>query len=188
MPRKDSIILTAIEIIDELGIHELSTRELANRQGVSEPALYRHFRSKQDIILAVIDHFSKFDSMIVETIKERKLNSREGIRFFMSSFYEYYENYPALTAIIFAYDILRYDPVIGERIKSILDARYSALNHVIKNGQQNGEISKTFISEDLSDTILGLGRSITLRWRMTNCGFPLKQRVMLALESLLAVC
>ena len=52
--RKDSIVITAIEIMSELGIHGLTTKEIARRQGISEGTIFRYFRSKNEIILSML--------------------------------------------------------------------------------------------------------------------------------------
>ncbi|MCX7749513.1 MAG: TetR/AcrR family transcriptional regulator [Clostridia bacterium] len=188
LSRKDSIVLTAIEIIDELGINELSIRELAHRQGVSEPALYRHFKSKQEIILAVLDYFSYFDDMIAKTISEKKYSAKDGIRFWVKSYAEYYENYPAMTAVLFVYDALKYDAALEKRFKDILEKRECTLTYLVEEGQRRLEIHKLFYSEDLTHTILGLTKSIIFKWRMNDYSFSLKDRILRAMESLLSVC
>lgn len=51
-PRLDrrTIVLAAIEVLDEVGIDELSTRRLAERLGVRSPTLYWHVRSKDELL------------------------------------------------------------------------------------------------------------------------------------------
>jgi AcrR family transcriptional regulator len=71
--RKDRLILTTIDIIDELGIQSLSTREIAKREGVSEATLFRHFKSKNDLLAAVLEYYSKFDDDIYQTTGINKL-------------------------------------------------------------------------------------------------------------------
>ena len=46
--RKEQLILTAIEIIDEIGIQRLTTREIAKRQQISEATIFRHFKIKMN--------------------------------------------------------------------------------------------------------------------------------------------
>ena len=185
MSRKDSIVLSAIEIIDELGINDLSIRELAKRQGVSEPALYRHFKSKQDIILAVVDYYSRFDEMLIKTIEERKLSGKESILFLTKSYMEYYENYHAMTAILYAFEALRYDLDISLKIKEVMDKRYEAINKYVRAGQAEGELSAKLQSEDFADIISGYTRHIVLKWRMENYSYSLKERVFKTLSTLL---
>jgi TetR/AcrR family tetracycline transcriptional repressor len=47
------IVDTALALLDEAGIDELTTRKLADRLGVQQPALYWHFKSKHALLDAV---------------------------------------------------------------------------------------------------------------------------------------
>ncbi|MFZ5352852.1 MAG: TetR/AcrR family transcriptional regulator [Bacillota bacterium] len=188
LSRRESIIISAIEIIDELGLQDLSIRELADRQGVTEPAIYRHFKNKQDIIIAILDYYSHFDDMIIKTVTDMKMGAKEGILFFNRAFAEYYENYPALTAIKFASHSLTYDYVLYEKIKQIDEARKDFLLKLIVEGQEKGEINDAFTKEELTDIIMGLRRQLILNWRMSNYGFSLKERLLKTLDSIMRVC
>ena len=53
--RKQQIIEEATTLFSEEGFDKVSIRKLANACGFSEPALYRHFKSKDDIYCAVLD-------------------------------------------------------------------------------------------------------------------------------------
>ena len=117
---KESIILTVIDIINELGIQGLSTRELAKRQEISEGTLFRHFKTKNHIILAVLDYFSKYDADIFHSVKLKKLKPKEAITFFVDSYATYYENYPAITVMTQIYSVLSYEAELAPKITSIL--------------------------------------------------------------------
>ncbi len=52
--RKSEILDAAVAVFSEKGYDAGSMREIAEIVGVSEPALYRHFSSKEDICLALI--------------------------------------------------------------------------------------------------------------------------------------
>ena len=84
LTRKHSIIVSALEIIDRLGINGLSLRELAKSQGIVEGALYKHFKNKEEILLAVLDYYSRHDSKIMNTIINSSMTPKEGIMFFLS--------------------------------------------------------------------------------------------------------
>ncbi|QQR35095.1 TetR/AcrR family transcriptional regulator C-terminal domain-containing protein [Devosia oryziradicis] len=50
---RDRIVDEAILLLNEVGIDKLSTRKLAERLGVQQPALYWHFKSKSALLDAV---------------------------------------------------------------------------------------------------------------------------------------
>ena len=51
--RQEEIIDTAIKLIDAGGIQNLTMKNIARQMGFSEPAIYRHFESKLDLLLAM---------------------------------------------------------------------------------------------------------------------------------------
>ncbi|AYM59951.1 TetR/AcrR family transcriptional regulator C-terminal domain-containing protein [Agrobacterium fabrum] len=50
---RDRIVDEALRLLNEVGIDKLSTRKLAERLGVQQPALYWHFRNKSELLDAI---------------------------------------------------------------------------------------------------------------------------------------
>lgn len=187
LSRRDSIILSAIEIIDEVGIQELSTREIAIRQGVSEPALYRHFKSKNDILLGIIDYYCSFDSMIINTIVSKGLNARDGIRFFAKSYGENYENNPPLSSVMFAMDAYKYDANVSIKYREVLRNRHEFIIKLIENDIKKGLIKTKLSASDIGDIIIGTMRMKIFRWRASDYNFNLKESIMMTMDEMLKV-
>jgi len=183
--RRESIIISTIEVLNEVGLQNLSIKLIAKREGVSEGTLFRHFKSKTEIMIAVIDHFSQFDNAIIETSMKRELSPIENIRHFVCSYAEYYENYPAITALIQAYDSLMRDPELSDKIKLIINKRSNFIIETVKEGQKNGIIKSDISSELLEDLITGGSREICLKWRKAEFNFSIKDRTLEMLEMLL---
>jgi AcrR family transcriptional regulator len=188
LSRKENIILTSIEIIDELGIQGLTIREISTRQEITEAAIYKHFKSKSEIILGVLDKFSQFDNNIASVVTEQKMSSKEGLMFIAKSFGEYYENYPAVTAILFIFDTIRNEPEAAVKMRDIFNNRFDFLSKLVAQGQEHGEICKEVSGDDFSNIIIGMIESAIFRWRLNNFNFPLKERIMHSVEALLTIC
>ncbi len=52
---RESVIIEALDLLDEVGLERISTRELAKRLGVEQPSLYWHFRKKEDLLAAMAE-------------------------------------------------------------------------------------------------------------------------------------
>lgn len=183
--RREVIILTSIEVINEFGIQGLSTREVARRQGISEATIFKHFRTKNELMLAILDHYSQYDVDIADTIRLKKLKPLEAISFLISSYAEYYQNYPQITVITQAYDVLSYDTELAGKIKKIFSNRSDIISDLIREAQGLGEISGNIDSEALSNVIWGSCREVCLKWRLCEHGFPLKEHIMSTLRMIL---
>ncbi|HLD22541.1 MAG TPA: TetR/AcrR family transcriptional regulator [Sulfuricurvum sp.] len=51
---KESLLETALEMVDKEGLESVTLRDLTQRLGTSRSAVYRHFESKEALILGVI--------------------------------------------------------------------------------------------------------------------------------------
>lgn len=186
--RKDSIILAAIDIIGESGIQGLSTKEIASKQEISESLLYKHFKSLDEVLVAVIDYFSRFDVMIINTVMKRDITCREKIIEYAKSFVELYESYPALAAIILNYETLMHYDHTRNKVINIIKSRTDFVSRVIEMGQSTGEIESYYTPQELTDIIKGTIRSMILRWKMSGYSFPLKDSMLLTINKILDRC
>lgn len=183
--RRDGIIISTIETLNQVGIQNLSTKLIAKCEGVSEGTLFRHFKNKTEIMIAVIDHFSQFDNAIIETTINKQLNPIETIRHFVCSYAEYYENYPEITVILQSFDSLMCDPKLSEKVRLIIIKRSDFILRNIKKGQENGTIKEDINSELFESLITGGIREICLKWRIAQFKFSLKDKILAMLDMLL---
>ena len=66
LPR--ALIIAAIKEMEQHGITDLSLRRVAGLCGVSCAAPYRHFRNKEELVLAVIAYINKQWSLLAEQV------------------------------------------------------------------------------------------------------------------------
>lgn len=57
VPMSHQILTTAAELFSRQGYHAVGIRELADAVGLSTSTLYHYYRTKQEILFAVIDRF-----------------------------------------------------------------------------------------------------------------------------------
>ncbi|HET9766984.1 MAG TPA: helix-turn-helix domain-containing protein [Thermoanaerobaculia bacterium] len=58
-PRQEELLDLALQLAREVGLAGLTVRKLAERAGFTEAALYRHFRDKQALLLAMVERLSE---------------------------------------------------------------------------------------------------------------------------------
>jgi TetR/AcrR family tetracycline transcriptional repressor len=55
MSRRDEVLQAALDLLDDVGLDDLTVRRLAERLGVAPSALYRHFPSKAALVDAMVE-------------------------------------------------------------------------------------------------------------------------------------
>jgi AcrR family transcriptional regulator len=183
--RKESIIIVAIELIHEKGFHYVSTKEIAKRLGVSEGLIFKIFPKKNDMLKAVIEHFSLYDNDIFRTAEVNYDNALEGIEFIASKILDYYENYPAITAVYQAYDALRSEPELDGQVKNIYRKRKEACVKVLTRAWDAGLMKKGIEPETVADILNSIMIGMCQQWRMQDFNFSLKAKTLEAIKLLI---
>ncbi len=182
--RKDKLIITTLDVIDEIGIMNLSTREIAAREGVSEATLFRHYKNKNDLLMSVLEYFTQFDNDLYQTTLLKNLSPLDSIKFLINTLAEFYENYPAITVLTQLTDTLRYEPELEDKVRSIISLRSQFLEKMIEEAKKRNEIKNDIDTENIADIISGAFREICLKWRL-NRDFSLKERITSSLDAIL---
>ncbi|MEA2563074.1 MAG: hypothetical protein QOH06_4578 [Acidobacteriota bacterium] len=68
--RQDEILDRTIELLREAGLAGLTMKKVAERVGFTEPAIYRHFPNKQELLVGVAGRLSKLFLGPVRSIAE----------------------------------------------------------------------------------------------------------------------
>jgi len=183
--RKDSVVITTIEIISELGIQGLTSKEIAKREKISEGTLFGHFKNMNEIILAVLNYHSELDTSIIETVEGKKLSPIESIKLFASIYSENYENYPESTSLVNIPDMFLQKDELARKADEIVDKKTTYLKVLIEKAQKSGYIDPLVDSELLTDLMVGYFRVTVQKWRKSKYEFRFKQQVIKDLETFL---
>lgn len=186
LKRKERIVLSAINIIDDLGINGFTIRELADKENITEGAIYKHFANKKDILIAIIDKFSMFDKSMMSTVKEKCNTGLDGLVYFLDSLLGYYENYPMIVSILSNNYMFEQEPEAYTKIKNINSVRYKFLCELVAKGQLEGEIRNDIESTELVNIIFGYVIETIYNWKNDNRNFSLKDRILTTLKKLIA--
>lgn len=173
--RQKQIIEVSIKIIAEKGIQQLTIKNISKSLGISEPAIYRHFDSKLDILLAILSNFKAENYATVKRIHSVDKSAIEQIEMMFLTHFKQFTEKPALAAVIFSEEIFQNDKMLSEQIVKIMKLSQEAMSTLIEKGQQNNEIRKDIGKEQLSLIIMGALRLIVTKWRLSNFSFDLEK-------------
>lgn len=184
--RQIEIMEAATARIDQHGIQNLTIKTLAADLGLSEPALYRHFESKNAILLSVLHFFTaemeKRLSILVENSNE---NSGDLLRSIFKSQLQTFTDKPAVVSVIFAENIFHYDEKLSHKVSEIMDLMHRYVHANIENGQKAGHYSKLIGASTLTTIILGSMRLTVLKWKLSGHTSNLMKDGMKVLEGVL---
>lgn len=174
--RQKEIIDAAISIIAERGIQELTIKNLSKAIGISEPAIYRHYDSKMDILLGVLTFFEERNLSIFNQALSMPGPAPEKLEFIYKQHFDHFSNNPALAAVVFSEEIFQNDQRLSARVSALMSKSQNHLFKIIEAGFSSGELRNDLAKEELSMIIMGPLRLIIIRWHLSKYGFDLKQQ------------
>ena len=84
-------------IFSEMSIDKVSMANVANKAGIGIATLYRHYRTKPELVVAVGTHvWSNFIRDYTPIRNDDKITAVEELEFFLDSFLELYKNHKKL--------------------------------------------------------------------------------------------
>ncbi len=166
--RQEEIINVSIGIIAQKGIQGLTIKNLSKEIGISEPAIYRHFESKTDILLAILKNFEDISSFMNEAMKGGKGTAVSKIEFMFSKIIEIFSLEPSHISVIFSEEIFKNEKVLKDKIVEIMSSKQKSIEDLIFDGQQKNEIRDDIDFKTLALIVIGSLRFIIKQWDLKN--------------------
>ena len=166
--RQIEIMEAATARIDKYGIQNLTIKTLASDIGLSEPALYRHFKSKNDILLGLLNYFiTGMKNRISNIPVNPDATAGDELKAIFHSQLQTFTNKPAFVSVIFAESIFHYDEGLTKKVSEIMDLMHQYVKANIEKGQKAGQYSKLINVSTLTTIILGGIRMTVLKWKLS---------------------
>lgn len=172
--RKDQIITEGIKIIHEKGFPALSIRELAMRVGISEPAIYRHFENKEDIIMGILDKMQEFVQQIEQRLQKVE-GETEKISQLILLQLAYFEKNQAMSTIMLSEEVFHLNERLKRKLEIIIGSRNRLLTALLKAAQAKNQITPSDV-DDLVLLIMGTVRMLIFQWKLSEYRFSLTAR------------
>ncbi len=174
-PRQQEIIVAAGQLITESGYAKLTTKRLAERMQFSEAALYRHFSSKQDILVKMLEMLTASVQERMELVASQEERPDQRLRAMFDSHFTYFKAHPEYLMAIFATNFLERSPEIDVATKGLMEVMRGHLKAVVGDGQKAGIFTQAIPTDMLVHIVMGTFRLHMLQWRMTSKNTDMKR-------------
>jgi len=169
--RRKEVFFAISEIISKKGLSEVSTTEIAKRLGVSQPALYKYFKSKDDMIIYFLGELKKHLMKIIDNAQQGK-NTIDKLRILYREHLGLIEKTKILPRVIFSDSIYIGNDAKRLKLKEVIEAYLEGIKEIIREGKKKGEI-KDLDENVLARFIIGSIISTTLAWFLNDYSFNL---------------
>ena len=166
--RKKQIMTEATMIVSKDGLNSLTMSAVAKRVGVTEGALYRHFSSKNDLIMEILhDIFMETTNQISEVSSQNITNS-EKLEYIIINQLSMFKDRPAQANFLFAEEYFLTNHSIKVMVYTIINTVQLFLQEIFESGKSNGEFKSTVEPRHVSLMFLGMIRMLVMNWKLSD--------------------
>lgn len=167
--RQIEIMEAATNRIDQYGIQNLTTKALAADIGISEPALYRHFKGKNEILLSLLEYFKReMENRIGNITFPEHETAGNKLRKIFKSQLETFAKKPSIVSVIFAESIFHYDESLSNKVAEIMDFMNGSVKTNVQAGQKTGCYKKMLSPATITTIITGGMRMAVMKWKLSG--------------------
>jgi len=179
--RRDEILKATLTILAEDGLHAWTTARLAARVGVSEAGLFRHFASKEEILLSAVSGAADELRARVQGYQGRG-DAWERARGLVLTVLDFVEQTGGAPLVLLSGHVAQVSKAIrrkAEETQQVLHARMTALFREAQAGH-----GRPVDAARLADLAVAVTQSAGMRWMLSGRRLPLRRTAMEMLELL----
>jgi len=135
--RKEEIKQAVLKIIKESGIKAVSTKNLAAEIGLSEGAIFRHFKRKSDIIRSIIDDVSKDLIGSLKEIADSDMPPPEKLEAYLCETINYLMDNNGITILLLSEATYNNDSDMLAKLRYIFNSERHYFESIIQEGIKN---------------------------------------------------
>lgn len=140
--RKNQIINSTLNIIGKSGLGGLTTAKIADDIGITEAAIYRHFKNKDDILNSTVMTIGKRLLSTIETFMGEKISPPEKLAKIYQVHTAHIQKNRGIPRVVYSQEV-HSDEKLRKTLNKIIDTYLGHIRVIIDQGKE----SKIFKSD-----------------------------------------
>ena len=169
--RKEQIVSAARKLIIKHGSEHITVRAIARAVGISEGAIYRHFKSKRDILSLLADHIEENLVGDIMGASAKGHSTLEILDSVLRSHISTMEQRRGISFQIIAEIISFGDKKLNAKVTGTIDKYISCLQDLLSEGVKSGEVRDDIDLEAAATVLFGMVQGLVNIWALSNYSF-----------------
>lgn len=174
--RQQQIVEAARKLIIKYGSEHLTVRKIAKEVGISEAAIYRHFKSKRDILFFLADHVSNILFHGIDRAAAMNCTSLETIDGVLKNHFSIIEQKKGTFFQVIAEIISFGDRKLNQKVTQSIDNYINRLKGLLSNGIEAGQVRRDIDLEATATLLFGMIQGLVNIWALGNYSFNLSDK------------
>jgi AcrR family transcriptional regulator len=174
--RQKQIVNAVRKLITKYGSEHITVRRIAKEIGISEGAIYRHFKSKRDILFLLVDDI---EHNLMEEIDKSYAESAGRLRILdnmLRNHLSSIEQRKGLSFHVIAEIVSLGDRRLNRKIFEILNKYFDRIKQVLSEGIKTSEIRADIDLDTTATLFFGMIQGLVTIWTLSHYQFSLERK------------
>jgi AcrR family transcriptional regulator len=174
--RRRQIISAARKLIVKYGSEHVTVRRMAKEIGVSEGAIYRHFKSKRDVLSFLVDDIENTLIADIDKNYATDVSALETLKRVISDHMSSIEQRKGVSFQVIAEIISLGDKRLNKKIYDVINRYIGRIRDILSEGVKAGAIRQDIDLDATATLFFGMTQGLVNIWALSNYSFDLEQR------------
>ena len=174
--RRRQIVSAARRLIVKHGSEHVTVRRIAKEIGVSEGAIYRHYKSKKEILSFLVD---EIEDVLIADVEDSATENKTTFETFENLVKHHLSSIEQRSGISFQViaEIISFgDKKLNKKIHDVIDEYISRVRDILSKGINSGEIRPDLDVEATAILFFSMTQGIVNMWALSNYSFDLEKK------------
>ena len=169
--RQEEIKAAVLRIIFRDGLKKLSTKNIAKEVGISEGSIFRHFKTKKDIILGIMDDVIE---NLIKNLRDISLEDApppERLFKYLCETVNYLRENKGITILLFTEASYENDAELMSKLNYIFNNQKQLVGKIVLDGIAMQIWDEKISIQDLTDLYMGIPITLNIEMVLSKEGF-----------------
>jgi len=186
--RQAQIKRAVLDIISREGQGKFSTRNLAATVGISEGAIFRHFKNKNEIIYSIMNDVKEELIENLRILAFSNISAEKRLYAYLCTHIKYLIAKKGITILLFSEAAYMNNNILKVELNEIFTNQKVYINKIVEDGKAEGIWDRSVNADDFSMIYMGIPITLNIEMVLNPNSFHEKdfcKRAILMLERIL---
>ena len=172
--RKREIIEATLDLASSQGVARVTTQAIADKVGVAHATVFRHFKSRDEIFAAALQHVVQRMMDNVETWFESSKPVDQRLKCLIEAQYVFFSGNKGLTRLLFSDRLHMESSKLKRVIQQSMSRFTSRIEGMLLEGVEAGLFRSDLVSKDAARYLIALFQGLMMRWSVYEFEFSIE--------------
>lgn len=173
--RKREIVEATLDLTAEHGIKQVTTQAIADRVGIAQPTVFRHFKTRDAIFAAVIGWIAENLFKAISAGARPDDPPDEQLRLLIKRQLSFINQHRAIPKVLFSDRLHLESPQLKAALQHVMDRYMKRVTALLHDGIKAGRFREDLDAAETARYVTALIQGLVLRWSIYEFSFSLEE-------------